>query len=259
MISLRKAFLYVLVIAIYYKLPPIPEVIVSTYYLEVLSFIDQRLYFLIFPLVAIFLLKNNFKEFKNFFVLKQKNRMAQITLASFTGYVFFFVAFFMIAHAISVSVNFTIPFYEKKPYSYLDIIYLIIISSVFEEFFFRRILAYQFFKRYGFNKAVFYSAFLFMIIHNVYSWPKVFIIGYLLGYIYLKTRNIYITIGLHALQNFNFIMSTKSVSPLILFLENYKHLKYFWYYYIISFFIVIIVLYYSFRYLNRYYKKYNAL
>ena len=64
MISFRKAFFYVLIIAVYYNLPAIPDVIVDNYSLELLSFIDQRLYFLIFPLISIFLLKSDFKDFK---------------------------------------------------------------------------------------------------------------------------------------------------------------------------------------------------
>jgi len=52
----------------------------------------------------------------------------------------------------------------------------------------------------SFRKAIFYSAFLFTIIHD-HKWFNVFIIGSLFGYIYLKTRNIYITIGLHSLNN----------------------------------------------------------
>ena len=82
MISFRKAFFYVLIIAIYYNLPNIPEVIVKV---DVLYFIYQHLYFLIFPFIALFLLKGDFKEFKKLFILGQKNKIAQITLASFLG------------------------------------------------------------------------------------------------------------------------------------------------------------------------------
>ena len=258
MISFRKSFFYVLIIVIYYKLPAIPDVIVDDYSLEVLSFIDQRLYFLIFPLIAIFLLKGDFKEFKKIFVLEKKNKILQITLASFLGYACFFISFLMFFYVISVAVNFTVPLSEKETYSFLDIIYLVIISAVFEEFFFRRILAYQFFNRYGLKKAVFYSAFLFTIIHD-HNWFYIFIVGALLGYIYLKTRNIYITIGLHSLNNLShiFLGDGTSVQPLILFLEDNKELKYFWWYYLIGFLMSITLTYYSFRYINRYYAKYN--
>ena len=165
----------------------------------------------------------------------------------------------MFFYAISVAVNFTIPSSEIKTYSYLDVIYLVIISSVFEEFFFRRILAHQFFKRYGLKKAIFYSAFLFTIIHD-HAWFNVFIVGSLLGYIYFKTRNIYITIGLHSLNNLShcFLGGSTSVYPLILFLEDNKQLKYFWWYYVVGFLMSIMVTYCSFRYINRYYAKYNS-
>ena len=165
----------------------------------------------------------------------------------------------MFFYAISVAVNFTIPSAEIKTYSYLDVIYLVIISSVFEEFFFRRILEHQFFKRYGLKKAIFYSTFLFTMIHSD-ALLYVFTVGFLLGYIYLKTKNIYIVIGLHSLTNLHqcFLVGNTSIHPLLLFFADYKRLNYFWFYYALGFLSSILVLYYSFRYVNRHYAKYNS-
>jgi membrane protease YdiL (CAAX protease family) len=253
-ISFKKAFLYVLIIGIYYNLSSIPEFIANV---EILYFIYEHLYFLIFPVIAIFLFKGDFKEFKKLFVLEQKNKLAHITLVSFSGYVFFFISFLMFFYAISVAVDFTIPFSEKKTYTFLDIIYFVIISSVFEELFFRRILSHQFFMRYGLKKAVFYSAFLFTMIHSD-ALLHVFIAGTLLGIIYLKTKNIYIVIGLHSLTNLHqcFLVGNTSVYPIVLFFEDYKCLNYFWIYYTLGFVFSILALYYSFRYINKYHAKY---
>lgn len=186
MFTFRRAFLFTLIIAIYYRLPPITSSIINNYLLYLLVLLDKHFYFLIFPVIAFFLLKRNLKEFRKIFYKNKTDETINITLASFFFFISFHFIFLIILYSFVTLIDFSIPNIESKKKSYLDVIYLLVISPVFEEFFFRSLLAENFFNRYGFKKAVIYSAFLFMIIHNNFSsWLSIFILGLLLGYIYI--------------------------------------------------------------------------
>ncbi len=52
------------------------------------------------------------------------------------------------------------------------------------------------------HKAIFKSAVVFTLGHPFHSWPNVFIFGVLMGYMYLKTSNIAVTMTIHGLVNF---------------------------------------------------------
>ena len=81
-------------------------------------------------------------------------------------------------------------------------LYAILLGPIFEEYFFRKVLIDKI-SRYGELFAVLVSAFMFMIYHmNFYQFIGVFLMGVVLGHVYVKTRRIEYTITLHQLANF---------------------------------------------------------
>lgn len=84
------------------------------------------------------------------------------------------------------------------------IIYLIrttILPAFFEEFLFRGIILGNM-RRFGNGFAIFVSAFLFGIFHgNLRQIPFAFLVGLVLGYIVVRTNNIWITIAIHFFNN----------------------------------------------------------
>lgn len=263
MISFKRASLYVLIMIIIFRSSSVLRIIeVNTTLEKNWNIINYYFSFIVFPIAILLLLKGNFKECKKLFVLEEKNKIGQITFFSFLMYLFFCISYAMLSYVIIVVVvNVPIEF-NKMTYSFSSMLYSIVIVPFFEELFFRRVLAHQFFNKYGLKRAIFYSAFLFMLVHNLSNGGllDLFLFGSIFAFIYLKTRNIYIVIVLHMLNNFYHIYFSRTAASLLLFFEDYKHinyfLNYFWWYYFLGFLISIFVFYYSFRYINRYYAKY---
>ena len=83
----------------------------------------------------------------------------------------------------------------------LSLVRTIVLPAFFEEFIFRGILLGQL-RRYGDGLAVVLSAFLFGIFHgNLRQIPFAFLVGLALGYIVVRTNNIWITIAVHFFNN----------------------------------------------------------
>ncbi len=77
-----------------------------------------------------------------------------------------------------------------------------ITGPILEEALFRGIILDGFLTRYKPGKAIFWSAFLFGLFHlNPWQFIPGFLIGLLLGYIYLKTRSIIPVILVHIVNN----------------------------------------------------------
>jgi membrane protease YdiL (CAAX protease family) len=77
-----------------------------------------------------------------------------------------------------------------------------ITGPILEEVLFRGIILDGFLKRYNPKKAIFWSAFLFGLFHlNPWQFIPGFLIGLLLGYIYLKTRSLIPVILVHMVNN----------------------------------------------------------
>ena len=77
-----------------------------------------------------------------------------------------------------------------------------ITGPVLEEVLFRGIILDGFLKRYNPGKAIFWSAFLFGLFHlNPWQFIPGFMIGLMLGYIYLKTRSLTTVILVHIVNN----------------------------------------------------------
>lgn len=260
MISFKRALLSVLFIIICLRLSLVFKIIEVNPSIEN-NWINIFYYFsfIAFPLGILILLKGNFNEVKKLFILEKKDKIVPVVFFSFTGFFFFLTFYNMIFYVLYISVNIPIELTQIK-YSFLFVLSSIFLFPIFEELFFRRLLAHHFFEKYGFKKAVFYSAFLFMIAHllNEGGLLDLFLFGSIFAYIYLKTRNIYLVVVLHMLNNFFYVLFSGTITPLIIFFEDYKHLKYFWIFYVFGFLTLGWVIYYSFRYINRYHVKYNS-
>lgn len=84
----------------------------------------------------------------------------------------------------------------------MTFLYAILIGPIFEEYFFRKVIIDRL-VRYGELFAVLSSAFMFMIYHmNFYQFIGVFLMGLVLGHVYVKTNRIEYTITLHQISNF---------------------------------------------------------
>ncbi|AKA68728.1 CPBP family intramembrane glutamic endopeptidase [Clostridium scatologenes] len=95
------------------------------------------------------------------------------------------------------------------------IVYNCAIGPIIEEFVFRGVILGGLLKGYDSKIAVFISSILFGLLHfNIYQFIIAFSLGLLLGYIYTRTRSIYLCILMHVLNN--------SLSNI----PNYYYLKY---------------------------------
>ncbi|MFD1015757.1 CPBP family intramembrane glutamic endopeptidase [Winogradskyella rapida] len=93
----------------------------------------------------------------------------------------------------------------------------VISISIFEEILFRRVLAQKINNILGFKKAIWISALIFAIAHSYTDTGilSAFFAGAVFGYIYLKTKNIYLSIIAHLLYN----LTTYFLTPI--FIKNY--------------------------------------
>ncbi len=77
-----------------------------------------------------------------------------------------------------------------------------ITGPILEEVLFRGVILDGFLNRYKPGKAIFWSALLFGLFHmNPWQFIPAFLIGLLLGYIYLKTRSLFPVIFIHIINN----------------------------------------------------------
>lgn len=99
----------------------------------------------------------------------------------------------------------------------------IIIFPVIEELFFRRIVSQKIYSKKGFYSALWISSILFSIAH-IYSNTNLigaFIAGIFLGYIYLKTSNIWLSIFAHVLFNALILFLSPPISDIVLGISKY--------------------------------------
>jgi hypothetical protein len=75
-------------------------------------------------------------------------------------------------------------------------------APVIEELIFRGVIMHGLMRNYSKFTAVFISALLFALFHlNPWQFPATFILGLVLGILMLRTRNIYLCIIGHAINN----------------------------------------------------------
>ncbi|MPQ42887.1 CPBP family intramembrane glutamic endopeptidase [Clostridium tarantellae] len=105
-----------------------------------------------------------------------------------------------------------------------DYIYLFLSVCIFapfiEEFMYRGIILNGFFKKYTPNISIILSSLIFAIVHfNIPQGINAFLLGLILGYVYLKTHSIYICIFMHFINNLcaQFIGLNNSSFSIIIF------------------------------------------
>ena len=119
--------------------------------------------------------------------------------------------------------QFTNPLMEILPDS--NPVYLfvttVIIAPMGEEFIFRR-LAIDSTRRYGERFAVILSAAMFAAFHtNIFQIPYAFLVGLVLGYVYIKTNRLIYPVLLHAIMNFfGGVFSTQMLDRMNAILES---------------------------------------
>ncbi|MBJ6367668.1 CPBP family intramembrane glutamic endopeptidase [Snuella sedimenti] len=121
-------------------------------------------------------------------------------------------------------------------------IYIILMTPIFEELFFRRFLLEKLLKTNSIYKALFVSSLCFSFVHFItpYNIIPTFIAGLALGFVYIKTRKIGYSILLHILVNgvIN-IVPISGVSYESLFSDSQYNLTY-WLFFIIGCFLTYI-------------------
>jgi len=133
------------------------------------------------------------------------------------------ILFFLAAHVILTDINNYVDklippppwFWElfdkifESDYGWLGaFLKVAIIAPVIEELIFRGIIMHGFMRNYPKFLAVFFSALLFALFHlNPWQFPATFVLGLLLGWIMVRTRNIVLCILGHAINNFLVLLS----------------------------------------------------
>jgi membrane protease YdiL (CAAX protease family) len=85
---------------------------------------------------------------------------------------------------------------------YGAILKVVIIAPVIEEMIFRGVIMHGLMRNYSKITAVFVSALMFALFHlNPWQFPATFVLGLLLGILMIRTRNIYLCILGHAINN----------------------------------------------------------
>jgi len=85
---------------------------------------------------------------------------------------------------------------------YGAILKIVVIAPIIEELIFRGIIMHGLMRNYPKVIAIFFSGLLFALFHlNPWQFPATFILGLLLGWIMIRTRNIFACIAGHAINN----------------------------------------------------------
>jgi CAAX protease family protein len=126
---------------------------------------------------------------------------------------------------ISISVLLKRDYVDVMTYkiSLYNVLKYIIIFPIIEELFFRRIISQKIYSAKGFYPALWISSILFSVAH-VFSSTNLFgafVAGIFLGYIYLKTQNIWLSIFAHSLFNTLLLFLSPPISDMILGISDY--------------------------------------
>lgn len=85
---------------------------------------------------------------------------------------------------------------------YGAILKVVIIAPIVEELIFRGIIMHGLMRNYPKLVAIFFSGLLFALFHlNPWQFPATFVLGLLLGWVMIRTRNIFACIAGHAINN----------------------------------------------------------
>jgi uncharacterized protein len=85
---------------------------------------------------------------------------------------------------------------------------VVVIAPVVEELIFRGVIMHGLMRNYSKGTAVFFSGLLFALFHlNPWQFPATFVLGMILGWIMIRTRNIALCITGHAINNLLVLLS----------------------------------------------------
>ena len=175
----------------------------------------------------IFALKVPFRQFKNSFIALKKSNMSFkvlfIVIANclFTATIFFVLTYLSNVYNLNFN-SFLFGFFDLT--DYLGLIFyifvVIILSPIVEEFLFRGIILRKLVTELHFDIkwAVLISSFLFGICHNFGGIISAFLFGICMAFLYIKSKNIFIPILAHLVNNLlSFILACSGVE---IFLSN---------------------------------------
>ncbi|MGQ8335403.1 lysostaphin resistance A-like protein [Sunxiuqinia sp. A32] len=107
---------------------------------------------------------------------------------------------------------------------------IVIIAPIFEEFIFRGIIMHGFMRNYPKIIAIFVSALFFALFHlNPWQFPATFLLGLLLGWVMVITRNIFACIIGHSINNLMVLLEIEyadRISEFSIYLIDEKSLLY---------------------------------
>lgn len=257
--SFVKALFFTTLIVIYILFTKIISTINVSFFngnLFLKDFFENSYYYI--GLLLVINLNGGGNEIPSLFEIKTREKMGQV-------FCFSLILFVCVYILIPSLLNFSLFIYKDEELilqhyeaSTFHLIGLLVVGPVFEELFFRQIMVQQFQMRYGDIRAVFLSSFLFSIMHfpRYGDLPMLFVFGILAAYIYLKTKNVFITIGIHSLINLYTVLHLKNPMPILRWLNHYYEIPGFWFYYTIGFLFLLCTCYYSIRFINEYHEKY---
>lgn len=147
----------------------------------------------------------------NYSLLKFKN--IWLIIISVIG---FYIINLIISFIPYFITSYEIAQYEHVTYSVKDIFILIFIVPIAEELFFRGFLAHGISLVYNNKSAILLSALVFGLLHYYSGGILIaFLGGIYFGYIYIKTKNIYLSIIAHTLINMMVLYNEESVKYFI--------------------------------------------
>lgn len=86
--------------------------------------------------------------------------------------------------------------------NFYKFILLVILAPIFEEFIFRGVILNRLKLRWGSSIAIIISSMLFAILHVSLAFIGAFLFGIMMCIVYIKTKNIFITMFIHCINNF---------------------------------------------------------
>ncbi|CAH2214751.1 CPBP family intramembrane glutamic endopeptidase [Tepidibacter aestuarii] len=93
-------------------------------------------------------------------------------------------------------------FNELFRYPVIAMISICVVAPIYEEIIYRGIILKGLSRKYNDNIAVILSSLLFAVMHmNLHQGINAFLLGVVFGYLYLKTKSIYITMFAHFINN----------------------------------------------------------
>ncbi len=95
---------------------------------------------------------------------------------------------------------------------------VVVVAPVAEELIFRGVIMHGLMRNYKPLKAVFLSGLLFALFHlNPWQFPATFVLGLILGWLMIRTKNILVCMGGHALNNLVVLLSVTFFQQVELF------------------------------------------